>query len=342
MRLETLPRPDVSRFAPISADRMVVAYLTYQKAPVTLKQLRRGLKGWLTEGDIEGALETLAGNGRVRVNDKIEISQIGKDEGNRVIGVDVGSKWEKLLPQRFVLLALGLNPDDGQVRRKFAKWDAQQAAVIAVSFGLPRKEMTNTKAVCAELVWRILKAGLSELVGGGPFPPIDKLGAVERVLLAGLAEGRPVRTIPQAISALAAAAVDIKECNADSLRRRLIAIAVQRAADPTAPSRPIEKGQPASDDGFAKLVKQVAERLTTPPFEGRVAIAQVYDAYGRVNSDAGSLASFKERLIEAARKHEILLGRLDLPERMDKDLRIRSETAWDTEHMHFVLTAPSR
>jgi len=86
-------------------------------------------------------------------------------------------------------------------------------------------------------------------------------------------------------------------------------------------------------------VKQVAEQLTTPPFQGRVAIAQVYDAYGRIHSDAGSLASFKARLIEAAKTHEILLGRLDLPERMDKDLRVRSETPWDTEYVHFVLTA---
>jgi len=316
----------------------MIAYLARRKLPITTGQISRGLKGWLTEGEIKGALEVLVGDGHVRVGEKIELTQSGKDKGKRIIGVDAEEEWEKILSRRFVLLALGLDPDDGDVRRRFARWDAQQAAVIAVSFALPRKEMASTKAVCGELVWQTLKAGLSEVVGRGPFPAIDKPAAVERVILGGLAGGRPVRTIPQAISAVAAVAVGMKECNADSLRQRLIELAVQRAATPPTPHTMIKEGQATAKGQFATLVKQVAEQLTTPPFQGRVAIAQLYDAYGRIYPDAGSLMSFKARLIEAAKKHEILLGRLDLPERMDKDLRVRSETPWDTEYVHFVLT----
>ena len=82
----------------------------------------------------------------------------------------------------------------------------------------------------------------------------------------------------------------------------------------------------------------VARSLNTPPFKGRVAIAQVYDAYGRVHSDAGSLESFKRRLVEAAKLRAIDLTRLDMPERMNADLRNRSSVEWDTDEVHFVVT----
>jgi hypothetical protein len=339
MTLENLPRPDASRFSPIPSDAVMIAYLACRKLPTTTNQIRRGLKGWLTEAEINDALDVLVGDSHVRVGEKIELTQSGKDKGKKIIGVDAEQKWENIVTRRFVMLALGLDPDDSDVRRRFARWDAQQAAVIAVSFALPRKEMASTKAVCGELVWQTLKAGLSEVVGRGPFPVIDKLAAVERMILAGLAGGRPVRTIPQAITAVTAVSLGMKECNADSMRHRLIELAVQRATTPPTPYTTVRGGSAPANGQFATLVKQLAEQLTTPPFQGRVAIAQVYDAYGRIHPDAGSLTSFKARLIEAAKRHEILLGRLDLPERMDKDLRLRSETPWDTEYVHFVLTA---
>jgi hypothetical protein len=83
----------------------------------------------------------------------------------------------------------------------------------------------------------------------------------------------------------------------------------------------------------------VAEELTTPPFQGRVAIAQVYDTYGRIHPDAGSLQSFKARLVEAAKARTLVLGRLDMPEGMSRELRERSETSWGSDEVHFVITA---
>ena len=107
-------------------------------------------------------------------------------------------------------------------------------------------------------------------------------------------------------------------------------------AEPRLPAPPAPR---AADGSFAARVKQVAEKLTTPPFQGRVAIAQVYDAYGRIHPDAGSLQSFKARLVEAAKARTLVLGRLDMPEGMPRDLRERSETLRNSDEVHFVITA---
>ena len=88
---------------------------------------------------------------------------------------------------------------------------------------------------------------------------------------------------------------------------------------------------------FAQRVLAVASKLKTGAFQDRVAIAQVYDAYGYPYPDAGSLASFKARLVEAAKNHELNLGRLDLPERISRDLRERSTAIWGMDEVHFVI-----
>ena len=75
--------------------------------------------------------------------------------------------------------------------------------------------------------------------------------------------------------------------------------------------------------------------LETPPFRGRVAIAQVYDAFG---ADCGSLEHFKGRLIDAAKGRLIDLSSLDMPEYMSAELRDRSATPWGEEWMHFVVS----
>jgi hypothetical protein len=109
-------------------------------------------------------------------------------------------------------------------------------------------------------------------------------------------------------------------------------------SESTAASEEVRVAGANGKDSFAKKVNEVASKLSTPPFQGRVAIAQVYDVYGKIYPDAGSLVNFKERLVNAARNREVQLSRLDLPERMGRELRERSETRWDREEVHFVIT----
>jgi hypothetical protein len=329
---KNLPRPDISRFSPISPEVVALSYLGLARRPLSSATLKTRLSVFVDPDSVDSALTSFVADGKAAIEKAVTLTKAGRDEAKRVLGRDVDEDWEKVWKQRLPLIVLGLNPDEPNSRRKFAKADALIAATIAVSFALPSENMSSKNAVCGELVWRILKETLSEVVGKGPFPVIDKLGTVERVVLAGVANV-PARTIKEAVSGLSAAAVGLKNSDADGLRRQLIRIGVQRAATGT------KSAAPLIDNGFAARIKEVARSLSTPPFEGRVAIAQVYDAYGKVHPDAGSLASFKERLVRAAKARQLDLGRLDLPERMDRDLRLRSAAEWGTDEVHFVVTA---
>ncbi len=95
---------------------------------------------------------------------------------------------------------------------------------------------------------------------------------------------------------------------------------------------------PLSGAGFAGRVIAVASAIgDTRPFHGRTAIAEVHEAYSRIYSDAGTLEQFKRRLVSEARQRRIQVGRLDMPERMERGLRERSEATWDGDRVHFVV-----
>lgn len=340
--MNELPRPDTSRFSQISPELLVLSYLLGSKRAISLGTLKTRLKAFVSPQRIEEAVSALVAGHQAIPKKSIELTREGKDAVEKALGRDAGQGWEKIWQRRLPLLALGLNPDDGETLRKFASADAQKAATIAVSYGLPKEIMASKPGVCAELVWRTLKARLPEVVGNGPFPPIQKLGTVERVVLAGLANIR-ARSVTEAMDGVVASALGLQKCDIDTFRRRLIVLAVEQSSGQHAPAEPRLPAPPAprapADGSFAARVKQVAEKLTTPPFQGRVAIAQVYDAYGRIHPDAGSLQSFKARLVEAAKARTLVLGRLDMPEGMPRDLRERSETLWNSDEVHFVITA---
>jgi hypothetical protein len=325
MRMDAL-RPDIARFSPISLEDLTLAYLGAARRAVSTATLKARLRPFTEPAAVETALATLVVDGKVVTEKTVVLTRTGKDAAKRVLGRDVNATWERLYKHRLPLLVLGLDPDHSDIRLKFAKSDALTSAAITVAFDLKTEYIADKAAVCGELVWRLLRSALPEVIGKGPFPLIDKLGTVERVLLAGLAK-TPAKTINDAVGGLRALAVGLPKCDARGLRKQLICIGLQRGSKP-----------PKPPDIFASRVKEVAKSLSTPPFQGRVAIAQVYDAYGRVHHDAGSLARFKERLVAAAKGREIELGRLDLPERMDRDLRLRSEAPWGTDSVHFVIT----
>jgi hypothetical protein len=258
--------------------------------------------------------------------------------------------------RRLLPVCLGLDPRTSGGR--LSRPEARKAAIIAVGFGLPKELVGETKAVHSELVWRTLKAGIGPLVGKGPFPEITTPGVTERVILAGLAGGS-AKSVPEAISALACAAVALKTGDLNAVCRKVIVQSLRNArpsgvGEPAAPGSATEPSRAASrqtaqasepaearvgETDFALRVLQVAATLSTPPFLGRVAIAQVYDAFGREFADAGALQSFKERLVAEAAANRLQLARLDMPEHMDAMLRMRSETAWGRDRAHFVVTA---
>jgi hypothetical protein len=322
-------RPDITRFSPISLEDLTLAYLGAARRAISPVTLKTRLRAFADPAALEISLAKLVDGAKAAVEKTVVLTKTGKDTAKGIMGRDINVSWERLHSRRFPLLVLGLNPDDTEIRHKFVKADALTSAAIAVAFGLGTDEITSKTAVCGELVWRLLRSALPDVVGKGPFPPIDKLGTVERVMLAGIAKTRG-NSVNEVVAGLRALAVGLPKCDASGLRKQLIRIGLQHGSQ-TAPS-------PSQTDRFAARVKEVAKSLSTPPFQGRVAIAQLYDAYGLVHADAGSLVSFKERLVDAAKGHQLELGRLDLPERMERDLRLRSEAPWGTDTVHFVIT----
>jgi len=156
--------------------------------------------------------------------------------------------------------------------------------------------------------------------------PLDKSNAtmpsvVSALVLRGLA-GADLRAADQLeLKALAQTAGDLSD--ADKLRQTAVraALALDQSG---AAQMPAAGSETRADAAFAKSVQALAERLSTPPFSHKVAIAQVYDAYGREHRDAGSLESFKEKLLAAHDDNLITLHPLDAPRALDDDLRERS------------------
>lgn len=336
-----LPRPDLSRFSPISPEIVVRSYLVRQAKGISLATLQNRLKTIVSENIVDEIVADLIERNEISGEKTLQLTSTGRDTATKMLGLDAKEKWDVIKAKRLPLMALGLDPDDPQIRKKFNTAERLKAAALAVAFNLPKEMMSNLKASLSEIVWLILRGGLPDIVGRGPFPTIDKPGPVERTLIAGLA-GTSAKTIPEAADKLAAKAIGAEETGTDALRDRLIAIGIELSQKNASPKPVLTRAAPTKcskgKDSFAFKVIQAARKLSTPPFQGRVAIAQVYDFYGQLYPDAGSLASFKERLVSSAKSKELYLGRLELPERMPNELRERSETLWDREEVHFVIT----
>jgi len=96
-------------------------------------------------------------------------------------------------------------------------------------------------------------------------------------------------------------------------------------------------GKAATPAEFGANVQQIANSLR-PDLGNRVTIGNVYDAYGKTFPDAGSMNSFKERLVDAGKKRFLELSRSDMPERFPggREERLRSEAKWNADTVHFI------
>ena len=97
-------------------------------------------------------------------------------------------------------------------------------------------------------------------------------------------------------------------------------------------------GASSGSEAFANRVNTlVSEMPDTAPHEGKVAIAQVYEAWKKAYPrDVMSAKVFGHRLVNAAKGGLLKLARLDLPEGLPHDLRRASETPWGNDTVHFV------
>ena len=76
--------------------------------------------------------------------------------------------------------------------------------------------------------------------------------------------------------------------------------------------RPVEK-QRDEKGQFASNVLGVAKATETKPFRTKAAISDVYDNYGKKHADAGSMDSFKARLLQSHNAGHLTLLPMENP-----------------------------
>ena len=331
------PRKD--RFGSIDPLQFVAAYLAKAQGALSIATVGKHLGPYLDEGTLARCLEALENRREItRENGRVRIGQDAAEGVRARFGKDKGEPWSKLRDGRFVLLALGMDPDDRLARIRKGRADLLRALVIAVGYGveLPAEKLTP-ETVRAEMVTRVLRMHMPDIVGRDPLPIQGKATALERVLLGGLVGMRP-RNINEAWAAVAAAAAGLADRSIEALRVGLVRNALAQSGVPRANASIPEGAEVRSN--FPERVLAVARRLTETDqrFAGRASIAAVYDAYGRAHADAGRISDFKTRLVEAARRRELSLERLDLPELLTDDERSRSAAPWGDDHRHLIVT----
>jgi hypothetical protein len=318
--LGDLPAPNAGWFRKLAYEDVVGLCLAHAAGPLTRAQVKRQLTPWLASPEVGAALEVLEGKGLVRdAASKPSLTTKGAELWKFAPGR--GQRQSPSLEQRLVAQVLGCSLADPSQRNRIAHARTLPTLIVAAAYGLEPNLKSNSE-VRSALVRRVLHARLSDLIGSVQFnlPSGPSQGIL--LSLAGLKSG----DLKHAMAVLAARCVGLeKKAGAGELRMTLVRSALNF--------------QPpgASQSTFSQRVLDVSRDVSTPPFTGRVAIAQVYDAYGKRYADAGSLADFKRRLLEAARKREINLQKVDMGELMGKDLRERSQVQWDTDVVHLLL-----
>lgn len=335
--------PRRNRFHSIDPLQFVAAYLAKTGRAVSTAAASKALGPYLDAGTLARCLDALENRREVtREDGKVRMNRDAARSVRASLGQDRKEPWKKIRDGRFVLMALGMDPDDRLARQRTGRPERLRALVIAVGYGLelPTEKLTP-EVVRAEMITRILRMHMPGIVGREPLPIQGKATRLDRVLLGGLVGKRP-GSITEAWSAIAAAAAHLESTKIEALRAGLVRNALAKSEVPSTQEAGHTPGPEANGEAssFPARVLAVARRLseTDERFAGRASIAAVYDAYGRAHADAGRISEFKTRLVEAARRRELSLERLDLPELLTDDERSRSAAAWDDDHRHLIVT----
>jgi len=280
---------------PVDARDFVLSALTVKNGTRSVRQFVGDLKAYADTDRLEAAFEELvqAGWAEVNASRKAVLTAEGRHEAERRFGKLAGGQegLKRLKNVVWPALALGMEPNTKGGAR-LARPEHLRAALLVSLFRLPLDKDSAT-----------LSAAVSALV------------------LRGMAGASLQSSEHSELKPIVQNAGDLSD--ADKLRQTVVRAALALGARGT--TQPDAGATPTRvDAAFASNVQVLADKLSTPPFSNKVAIAQVYDAYGREHRDAGSLDTFKEKLLAAHKKGLLKLRALDEPQAMDQELRERS------------------
>lgn len=298
---------------PISVETFLLTYLYTMDKPASAKEISSWIDNYIDRDVTEKKIESWTKQGLViSQNRKYELGPKGKSAAESVAAgrFDKKKRDTTILPA----LALGL-PLNSNGAGRLTKTENLHAVALVRLCNLPLDPNTATRnqAVSALLTEALSGKG-GRRIGSYPLDlfagglgDISAADTLRRTLV------KAALKLPSAIPGIET----IHESNREEKSRRDLS----------------EKGDLAA---FAERVQQVTDRLTTPPLSDAVAIAQVYDEYGREHTDAGSFETFKSRLLDAQGKRLLGMRTLDRPETIDRDLRKRSEIKSEFRTFHLI------
>ncbi len=330
-----LPFPDLARLQPLTVEQLIVALLA--TAPRrSLAQVKRSLMRFAPPSHWEGALHSLSNAGLIATEGRgWRLADGGRNDPLAAAVLAARADWPRTRATILPMVALGLPLSPDAVRR-FSRGDNLRAATLAVLYDLPLSlptvRLTHTRAC-------LLARSLAAHYDGLRLPPIngtERLDAFSTAILHRMA-GTERQSVSQTITVLTSRALGTRDLSLDGLRHALVTAAVARSeTSPPVASRGARPTDVAEIGEFARRVQALADAVATPPFEDRLAISAAYELYGRHHTDAGTIASFKQRLAAAHRERWLSLRRLDYVDAITADLRQRSELIIDGRHFHFV------
>jgi hypothetical protein len=298
----------------ISPRDIMLTTLAVKSGQSSEGHLLNGVRATLDRSRAITALDALAREGLADRSGKPALTDKGAEEVERRFGkLPGGEAGAQRLRWIWPALALGLDPKSKAATR-LVKVQDLRAVALAVLFDLPvSRESATLSAVNAALILR----GLTGLAAtASPDPRL-----VDLVRRAG-----NITKVEALRNLIVKAALAISEGEEEAA-----------AASPVADEAQASAMRAAEDDvpAFVAKVQTIADRLSTPPFAHKVAIAQIYDVYGREHRDAGSIETFKSRLL-AANGDGLVLYRLDDPDAIEAALRERSRIDTRYGQYHFV------
>jgi hypothetical protein len=291
--------------SPLLASDFLLSTLATRDGRRSTAQLVGDVKSYLAKEQAFDAFQALVKEG------------YAADDSGRVILTKLGANTAKV---RFGHLPSG---HDGRRQLERVIWPARVLGMDPTSKGARRLASgQNLRA-----------AALTVILG----LPLDKgtvtlNTAVSALLVRGLSGTSTLSQSDGIFKTLVRSIGDLSSPNA--LRK---ALTVAGLALSTRPLPDVNRDDEDDLTTFAQRVQAVTDTLSTPPFSRKVAISQIYDAYGRKHPDAGRLEAFKERLLKANISGNLDLCPLDEPEALDSDVRARSviETRQGRRY-HFV------
>ncbi|MBK1649431.1 hypothetical protein [Rhabdochromatium marinum] len=327
--MATLPKPELA----FAANDFLLLYIHKKpaKKPKTIKQISNALKNYaISLEKIEQSLKQLETEEQLKLQkNRPVLNDAGEKRVRQLLGKDVSQDWETLCKYRLPMQALGYDADDSNVRQRFKGAEGLRHALLAQAFKLDNDDRISLDGIRSTIVWRQLAPALPAGIKP-PYPLLGSKSVIGHTVLAGLA-GVTANGWRQAVERLAATLLNLPGTGIEPLRQAILKQALQQSV----PEFATNSKSGCEEQTFAARVLDVAQKLETPRFNGQVAIGQVYDAYGRHYADAGSLASFKQRILEAAKAGELQLTRANQPG--DVPDPERSIIHWDDDIVHLIV-----